>query len=330
MSSGQKKRLRWLTHAVFAYLVLAILWWGILLLRTNKESFASLEALQRLEHQQNQANGIAYEQSLPYRELQTRAKRQDLMIYGEAAVFILALFAGLWFINRGYLRELEATAQKRNFLLAITHELKSPLASIKLILQSLQRNAFSQEQRTKMLEDGGQEVDRLNSLVNNILLAARLDKSYHPHFEQLSLQKIVTPILQSLSIPYPQVRIRLLGDMDVVGFFDRDGMTTLLHNLLDNAIKYSGEESEVILSVNKNDDFLYIKVMDQGPGIAKDEKLKIFEQFYRAGNEDQRSTKGTGLGLYLVKKIVEVHGGSIVVEDNKPKGTTFVVKLKYR
>lgn len=319
---------RVLAFIVFAYLGIAIIWWAILLLRKNQEVFAANTVVAEQQYLAEHKNRAGFETSSAYLELLAKAQRQRWMIYGETAMFLLALFVGLHLINRGYSRELEATRQKRNFLLAITHELKSPLASIKLILQSLKRTGFTPEQQLQMMEDGGQEVDRLNSLVNNILLAARLDKSYHPQFEKCALDEIIDPVIHSLHTRYPDREMIVSGNTEVAGRLDRDGLTSVLYNLLDNALKYDPAGGSVRLKIAIDADDLEMSISDLGPGISHLEKNRIFDQFYRAGSEDQRKTKGTGLGLYLVKKIVEWHGGKISVSDNSPQGTIFTVKLK--
>lgn len=108
---------------------------------------------------------------------------------------------------------------------------------------------------------------------------------------------------------------------DVVGF------TSVVINLLENAIKYSGEEGEVNVALNEDSANVFLSVTDTGIGIGDADKTKVFDKFYRVGNEDTRKTKGTGLGLYIVKRMVEIGNGEITISDNQPRGTIFNLRF---
>ncbi len=317
----------WLTHVVFAYLVLAFVWWAILLFRKNDEAFHAQVALARSEFLQNHNSPAAFTADETFTSLVQKRDRQRMMIIGEALVFILALMIGLLLIHRGYSRELEATRQKRNFLLAITHELKSPLASIKLILQSLGRNVFSRDDQAAILATGIAEADRLNSLVNNILLAAKLDKSYHPFIEEIDLVELSKQVIGNLRIRYPKASLTLSAPASIIGSYDKDGLTSVIYNILDNGLKYSSAPAVVILEINADENNLELTFTDHGKGIPAEHRDKIFSQFYRIGDEMSRETKGTGLGLYLVKKIIDIHRGQISIVDHEPHGSIFHVTL---
>ena len=318
---------RLLTHVVLAYLVLAFVWWAVLLFRKNNEAFQAKVALAQSEFLQEHNSPAAFAASEAYASLVNKRNRQRMMILGEALVFILALMIGLWLINRGYGRELEATRQKRNFLLAITHELKSPLASIKLILQSLGRRAFSEDDKAAMLASGVDETERLNALVNNILLAAKLDKSYHPTFEDIDLVALSKQVIENLRQKYPTSQLTLTAPPSIKGSFDKDGLTSVIYNVLENALKYSHPPAIVDLTMEQDDQAVRFKFTDQGKGVLAEHREKIFSQFYRVGDEMSRETKGTGLGLYLVKKIIDIHHGQISISDNKPQGSVFNVTI---
>jgi signal transduction histidine kinase len=103
---------------------------------------------------------------------------------------------------------------------------------------------------------------------------------------------------------------------------------SILVNLVENAVKYSGSNHDVLLTLIKDSQHAVIRVSDQGTGISAEDKTRVFDKFYRAGNEETRKTKGTGLGLYIVKYLVEKHQGSIAVKDNLPRGSIFEIRLK--
>ena len=134
--------------------------------------------------------------------------------------------------------------------------------------------------------------------------------------------------MASLQTRFPEAKIQI----DIPEKFtsvqaDKAGVTAVIQNLLENAVKYSPEGARVKCSALKRQGRLILVVADQGIGIPNEEKKAIFEKFYRIGNEEVRKTTGTGLGLYIVKQVVQAHGGTITVTDNAPKGTIFTVEL---
>jgi signal transduction histidine kinase len=253
---------------------------------------------------------------------------QRLMILGEGSVFVIALLIGIWFINRGYSREIEGIRQKRNFLLAITHELKSPLASIGLILETFQKRILQREQQQKLLEHALKETSRLSDLIENLLLSARLEKSYQLNLVPVDIHVVLRKVIGDIQKRFPKSIITSqFTDSDLTGNYDQTGLHSTLYNLIENAAKYSPETSEICIRTTSENTFYSIEVQDRGPGIEDEEKRKIFDQFYRSGQEETRNTQGTGIGLFIVHKMVEFHHGKIEVFDNKPKGTIFRVTL---
>ncbi len=263
-----------------------------------------------------------------YQNLEYQYEKQEWMILGEAAVFILSLVVGVWLINRGYHKEMIAARQRRNFLLSITHELKSPLASIKLVLETLLKRELPREQSTKFVQNGLRDTDRLTGLVNDLLLSAKLETAYQPQYEPLNLDELFGELVQKIRDTYPQVAIRLETSPDLPPILaDKLGLTSVGMNLLENAIKYGNKHPEITVNLSTANRSLQIDVADNGIGVPDSEKKKIFAKFYRVGNEDTRQTKGTGLGLFIVAQIIKTHHGSIVVLDNQPRGSIFRVKL---
>jgi signal transduction histidine kinase len=273
-------------------------------------------------------NQTEYLKTAEYKTLASQYKRQELMILGEAIVFVFSLVLAIWFINRGYNKEMNAAQLRRNFLLSITHELKSPIASIKLILQTFQKRVLQQEQKAKLLTSAVKEADRLNNLVNDLLLAAKIETTYQLNLEKIDLSQLAENLIKDLKVKFPEANFKFqLPEQDIFIEGDKLGITSVVLNLMENAVKYSPKPAQIDFSMKQHENNVIIEVADQGIGIADDEKKKIFNQFYRIGSEDTRETKGTGLGLFIVKQVVKSHRGTIDVLDNPPHGSIFRILL---
>jgi len=324
--------LRLLSYTVIAYMMLAFAWWSILLFVKNRDAYQAKRDKDRILMV---AQGIVrtdaeYYQTESYKQLTRDYKRQEWMILGESFVFVISLVIGIWLINRGYNKAFNAARQQRNFLLSITHELKSPIASIRLVLETLLRRKLNNEQSDKLSRSALKELDRLNGLVNDLLLSARLETAYQLNLEPLHLGELLTDILQELEAKYPEAAFsyhQTEGPVEING--DKTGLTSVAINLLENAVKYSGENLQIEVRLNSDEEKVWFSVADQGIGLDDREKKVVFNKFYRVGSEDTRKTKGTGLGLYIVNQIVKAHKGTIEVLDNQPKGTIFRIWLPY-
>ncbi len=307
---------------------MALLWWAILLHRKNNEVFVLKADL--LKEQYMTKAGIAQMDVTTlseYTELKSDYNRQMLMILGEAAVFGITLIMGIYFINRAFVRELSTAEKQKNFLLSITHELKSPLASINLILSTFIKRKLSDEKIKELSQDGLNESVRLEELFNKILIATRLDKAYPFNFEETDLSNTVYKVAQSFKKKHPDVVMEIDIQADVIKEVDRESMVSVVKNLLENAYKYSTEKKHINISLKQEMNNIYLNVGDNGIGISKNEKSKIFDQFYRVGNEDTRESKGTGLGLYIVNQIITAHSGKIKIMDNPGGGSKFQITL---
>jgi signal transduction histidine kinase len=331
MNSRNNIRLRLVSYGVIAYMLMAFAWWSVLLFTKNRDAFYAKRDLMRIGMV---AQGLIttdeeFFASERYQELEQQYRWQEWMIFGEALFFVLSLVGGIWLINRGYHKEVMAAKQRRNFLLSITHELKSPLASIRLVLETLQkRGQLKREQVEKLAGNGLFETDRLHMLVEDLLLSAKLETAYQPHTEPLNLSNMLQDLVDKLRNKYPRVDFHFeenVDDATLVG--DKSGLTSVALNLLENAVKYSPDHPRIDVRLWQNNGSLHFEVADQGIGISDKEKALIFEKFYRVGSEDTRKTKGTGLGLYIVDQIVRAHDGNISVLDNEPQGTVFRIEL---
>jgi len=323
-------RLRLLSNIVIGYMMIAFAWWTILLHTKNQDTFEAKAEYAKLVMIANQEikSEAEFKATPFYQELETKYTRQKWMIFGESIVFIVSLVIGIYLINRGYNEEMKAAQQRRNFLLSITHELKSPLASIKLVLETLRKRVLEKPQVEKITTGALQETERLNTLVNDLLLAARIESAYQSHPETLDFVELLEGIVEKMKQKYPSHQFSFQSDFtEKILFVDRDGFTSVAQNLIENSIKYSVDQAIINLSLKQEEDTIIMEFADQGIGIPDKEKKRVFDRFYRVGNEDTRKTKGTGLGLYIVKQIVMAHEGKIVIMDNSPKGSIFKISL---
>ena len=319
-------RLRLLSYVIMAYMLMAFAWWSMLLFTKNRDAFYAKRDLLKIGMI---AEGLVksnaeFEQTADFQELSEKYERQEYMIFGEAMVFVLTLLAGIWFINQGYQKEVRANQQRRNFLLSITHELKSPISSIRLVLETLLRRELPKEKANQLATSALRENERLHELVENLLLSAKLETAYQPLFEEMDLASLLEDLLAKLADRHPEATIALdkADDFPMVKL-DKQGMLSIANNLLENAIKYADGKPEIEVSLTHDAKNVTMEFADKGLGISEKEKKRIFEKFYRIGSEETRQTKGTGLGLFIVEQIVKAHNGRIQVLDNQPKGTIF-------
>jgi two-component system phosphate regulon sensor histidine kinase PhoR len=253
------------------------------------------------------------------------------MILGEGFMFIAIILGGALLFHKSLNKERKLAEQKKNFLLSVTHELKSPLASIKLYLETIQKRSLSKEQVTDFVGKCLLDVDRLNDMVENMLLAAKIEnQSYTFPKQQFDLSMLVDSIVNRLQINKCDLTSQLINaeiesKIEVTG--DKFALTAVVTNLLENAIKYSGPCETVDVKLYTKNGKVHLEVADQGIGIADEEKSRIFDRFYRVGSEETRNTKGTGLGLYIVKQVLDKHQAIINVRDNRPAGSVFEVIL---
>jgi two-component system phosphate regulon sensor histidine kinase PhoR len=251
------------------------------------------------------------------------------MILGELAVFIVVFSVGAYFLHKSINSERRLHQQQKNFLLSVTHELKSPLASIKLYLQTIQKRDLNKEQQMNFIGKCLVDIERLNDMVENMLIASRIDNSsYTFPKEKFNLSELVQTIVSRLQINKCDCNQQIISaevapGIEIVG--DKFALSSMINNLVENAIKYSGPCEVVEVKLQRKEQSVHLMVADHGIGISDTEKPRIFDKFYRVGNEDTRNTKGTGLGLFIVKHVLDKHEATIKVRDNKPSGSIFEV-----
>ena len=265
----------------------------------------------------------------PTLELQDELRKKLYMILGEGTVFISLLFLGAIFIRRYAVREQRLAQQERNFLLATTHELNSPLAAAKLNFQTLNRKNLSEENTAKMIDSGLENMGRLEKLVSNILTASRIDSGkYQLKQAAQQLLPIVSLVFDRNRLMLEKEGIQMTIDIDaeIKVFVDENALEQVLENIIQNALKYA-PNSAFSIEAREKDRFVSLVLKDDGPGLKAEDLRKIFNKFYRVENEETRSKKGTGLGLFLVKEIIEAHDGNISAYSKPGKGLEFKIEL---
>ena len=319
MSSIKSHRTLLLFYILVIYIFLQFCWWAYLIIDLNMDVFELQAEIEFL------SSGI----KAPDHHIALRNKL--MMVVGESSVFLVLLFIGFYQVRKSYMKEIALAKQQRNFLLSITHELNSPLASIKLYLQTMQKRQLPEDKKQQILENSLQEVDRQSRLINNILLAAKVDDStYQFMMEKVNLSQLIRRICNQQAAHYTHTIVPQLED-NIEITSDISSLESIFNNLIENARKYAPKETtiEVVLkSIDSNK--VEVQIKDEGPGIAPEEHGMIFQKFYRVGNEDTRKAKGTGLGLYLVAFFIDSLGGSIKVKSKVDCGTTFIVDLPVR
>lgn len=249
------------------------------------------------------------------------------MFIGEGIFFLIVFVFGAKKLKDAFQREKKLHDQQHNFMLSVTHELKSPLASIKLYIQTILKRNLTEEQRNQFLANSLKDIERLDDLVENVLIATKLDsKSGFSPKERFNFSETVEKIaerLQVYSCTTQTIHSEVEPDVYLEG--DHFALSSVVTNLIENAIKYSPTCELVQVKLFKKENDLILSVADLGIGIGEEEKKRIFNKFYRVGSEDTRKTKGTGLGLYIVKTVLDRHNAHIKIKNNKPTGSVFEI-----
>lgn len=323
MNASKRKRLALITIVywfLLLYVVSALVFWYISLNNQNH----TLAALRKSEVPKTDQQ---YEEKIS--KIEADKKRKQAQYIGEGSTFLVLILVGAVFVYRSTRRQIHLSQQQENFMMAVTHELKTPIAVTQLNLETLLRRQLDDETKEKLIRHTLQEAIRLNQLSNNILLAAQLEGGNYASFNQeVNLSEIAMEVIREYSNRYPLRHITSLVEPEVFINGESLLLKMLLNNLVENALKYSSKEKQVRIELHQSDKDVELKVIDEGIGIATEEKKKVFTKFYRVGNENTRKTHGTGLGLYLSKRIARAHKGNISVKDNQPQGSIFTITFR--
>ncbi len=270
----------------------------------------------------------ARQDSAVIEEIEDEADARINRILWEGGFFLIVLLGGLTVITRTIRHDAELRRRQQNFLAAVSHEFKSPLASIRLAAETLtQRSDANDIQRlgNRILADD----ERLLRMVENLLDTTRLEEGQHrPTPELIDIQKLIREVADAAreraSAQGIEITTEVAPDLTVTA--DLAGLETVLRNLLDNSIKActaAGGKS-IRIQAGRADGQLQMTVTDDGAGFPSEDAEMIFEKFYRAGDEMRRATPGTGLGLYIVRRICEISGAQISAHSEGPgKGAAF-------
>lgn len=309
---------------LFGYILLQFLWWEILLVKQNDRIISEKQKL--IELSSTDETQLRQDVAL----LHHKKKMQTLMIVSEGMVFLLLLLFGVYKIKQAFDKENDLNNRQKNFFLSVTHELKTPIAATKLQLQTLRKQKLDEAKQQELIGNALLETERLNMLIDNILLASNLEnKDFIFSLENRNISEIIASVLKryyknEMEAGYLNIHL----EENILLPADSNIFPSIIINLVDNAIKYSPAEKHIDVKLSRSEkNKVLLSVSDRGVGINDKDKSKVFDKFYRVGNEDTRNTKGTGLGLYIVNYIVKKHRAKISVRDNVPVGSVFEIEF---
>jgi K+-sensing histidine kinase KdpD len=192
----------------------------------------------------------------------------------------------------------------------------------------MQKRKLDEAQQQRLLYNTLQETTRLDTLCNNMLVSSQIEAGGFRFVKQeMDLGKLVNNCADGFSTRFPDRLIEKTIEQDIIITGDPMLLEIAVNNLIENALKYSPKEKPVSIQLELNDTVAELQVKDSGAGIADEEKMKVFDKFYRLGNEATKRAKGTGLGLYITRKIVKNHGGNIFILNNSEAGSIFTIQL---
>ncbi len=304
------------------YIVAALVWWFISLEKQNLE-MRDLR-LKAFSSQQNLMTPELFNDNI--KNIHSQYQRNYTKYLAEGITFLILILIGASFVYRAVRRQFKLQQQQQNFMMAITHELKTPISVARLNLETLQKHNLDEAKQKKLIQMTLQEISRLNTLTNNILISSQLDGGgYIISKEELDFTSLVKDCMQEAKHRYPEKTFieTQEPEIDIAG--DSLLLQLMINNLIENAVKYSPKEKPVTCLLKQENKTVRLNIIDEGSGIADEEKKKVFDKFYRIGNEATRKTQGTGLGLYLCRKIAADHNAGITVTNNTPSGCNFAV-----
>ena len=325
MPRSAGKRFRFITVVywlLLLYIVAALVWWFVSLEKQNQHitdlRYSELNSQKATLDPQN------FDRQLY--KIDNDSKRNTEKYIAEGVTFLILILIGAFFVYRSVRKQFRVQQQQQNFMMAITHELKTPISVAMLNLETLQKYQLDAEKQKKLIRMTLQETSRLDTLINNILVSSQLEGGgYIFSKEELDFSSLFKDCIRDAKTRYPERNFieDLEPEIEIAG--DPLLLQLLISNLIENAVKYSPKEKPIVCKLNRSGRDVLMNIIDEGIGIADSEKTKIFEKFYRTGNESTRKTQGTGLGLYLCRKIAGDHNADISVTNNIPSGSNFAI-----
>jgi signal transduction histidine kinase len=270
-----------------------------------------------------------------FRELALRYKPElvsqgvEWLVLVEGLLMLVAILAGVYVIFLYWRRQAKLYLQQRTYISQLTHELKSPLASIQLHLETVKLRDLPKDKLDAFIDTMLSDTERLNILTSNLLMATRIEfRQLGEKAKRIDFSNFVLEYLERKRSDLPEGgRITTEVEPEIYAVIDTEGMEMALRNLLENALLYSPVSPEIRVSLKRSGRQCLLAFQDNGKGLKKNELDRIFEMFYRVRTPGE-NIRGTGLGLYIVKSVVNAHGGKISVESAGPgKGCTFHITL---
>jgi len=264
--------------------------------------------------------------------LRSEARRKGAMLAGEGSVLVLLMLGMLVALYRMLIGEWRLARQTESFMHAVTHQLRSPLAGLRALLQSLSTIRLAPEERDTYLRMGLQEVERLDHLVGNILLSSRIEsRVFRPRVESVDLAGALEKLRARKELQFRERggSLQAQAAPGATASCDPEALETILENLVDNAFKYAGRSPVVRLAAGREGLFARVVVEDEGPGLAPEEREKVFQRFYRARRGEGENARGTGLGLHIARSLARACGGELRAEGGTGgRGARFVLALR--
>lgn len=266
--------------------------------------------------------------------LEDLVKERTTTSFAILTVLALIFAGGIYFLYSNIRREIYLSQAKSEFVSNVSHEIRTPLSLIGMFAETLETGRVTtEEKKREYYSIISKETQRLSRIVNRILNFSQLEANKKTfNFQPVQINDLCADILKMYFYPMQEKGFTFEFHPDSNALpvrADKESISEVLVNLLDNAIKYSRDNKKITITTGMDGRYTYVAVKDQGIGIAKNHQRDIFDQFYRAPTGDVHTTKGSGLGLALVKKIVEAHDGEIKVESALDKGSTFTVLFPY-
>jgi signal transduction histidine kinase len=268
-------------------------------------------------------------------DLFAEQRQQSIWLAALLGIALLAVLGAFLAMQRALITERQLNQQKSDFVASVSHELRTPVSSMRLLLENLQSGAVETDTaKRNYLQLLGSECHRLSALLENVLDFARIEhnrKIYH--MAEADVAAMIHDAVELMQPHAAQRRQQLIANVEAIEpapQIDALALQQAVINLVDNAMKFSPADTSITISARRRDERTWqLSVADQGPGIPESEHARIFERFYRIGNELRRETQGAGIGLAIVKHTVDAHGGRIEVDSRPGQGATFVLILPY-
>ena len=302
------KRTTLIFSVLVGYIVLQFLWWEILLVRQS-DNIISLK--------QNIAALSSSDDKIILRDIADLQKKKNARVYmivGEGTVFLLILLFGVYQVRKSIKRE---------------SELATPIAATKLQLQTLLKHDLEREKQKELLNNALNENNRLHKLVDNVLMANQIENNnLSIQKESINLSELIeTTVKRYFSEHVDKKNIALNIEPNIFFSGDKELLPSIFINLIENAIKYSFNTIAIDVILKNINNNVLLEIRDQGCGIPDKEKETVFQKFFRSGSENTRKTKGTGIGLFIVKSICDLHQIQIKILNNQPTGSIFQIQF---